>query len=386
MSRRPAAKHHPFTFDRVRGQNRAIGLLRDAVRRDRVAQAYLFHGPWGVGKTTSAMALAAALNCEADPAARPCGRCLPCRKTASFNHPDVRVVIPLYPAALWKEEAERGTPEEPGESALCRLYGQWAADPHHVFRWPKPPSIATEWILEIKRETSRKTFEGRTQVTVLSGVETMGVEAANRILKMLEEPNPSTVFVLTTSRLNQVLPTIRSRCQRVAFGEVPSDEIVSILVDHFAASRADAEQLAAIAGGSPARAISLLGEDVLETRAWALDLARLDRDALISKLATDVLAESRAWNAPRVRQVAEVLMTWYRDVLAIMHGLPETRLINRDRMDALTEDARRLDVAAVRDRVSALEELVQAVEHQVTPSAALFAALVDVRAGAAGRA
>jgi len=377
-----AAEMTPFTFARVRGQERALASLRDAVAADRVAQAYLFHGPWGVGKTTSALALAAALNCEAAPGERPCGTCLPCRKTARFNHPDVHLVVPVFPAGLWKEEAEKGSADEPGESALCRLYGEWARDPLHVWSWPKRPSIATEWVLEIKGEASRKTFEGRSKVIVFAGVDTMGIEASNRILKMLEEPGPSTVFILTTSRLHQVLPTIRSRCQRISFGEVPTAEVESLLVDQMEVPPAEAPHLAALARGSVGRAVLLHGQGILEVREWTLDMLALEGTELVSQLSVEVLGESRRWDAGRVRQVAEVLMTWYRDLLTLMHGLPDDRVANRDRLDALKREAGLLDGAEVGRRVRLLEDLVQAVDRQVTPSLALFSTLTELSAPA----
>ncbi len=367
----------PFVFDRVRGQSRAIGALRDAVRLDRVSQAYLFHGPWGVGKTTAALALAAALNCEADTPRRPCGTCLSCRKTASFNHPDVHLVMPVFPAALWKEEAaKRG--DDAAQGALCRLYAEWAADPLHVYSWSKRPSIATEWVLEVKQEASRKTFEGRSKVIVLAGVDSTGVEASNRMLKMLEEPGPRTVFVLTTSRLHRVLPTIRSRCQRVGFGDVPADDIRDLLVTGAGIPEKDAGPVAALAGGSVARALVLGGAGVLETRAWVLGLLGLSPDDLVARLSTDVLGDSRAWDAPRVRHVAEVLLTWYRDVLRLKCGVSESGVVNHDALVGLRAASETLDVPGIARRVRALEELVGAVEGSVTPSLALFTTLTDV--------
>jgi DNA polymerase-3 subunit delta' len=366
----------PFTFDRVRGQDRAVGLLSEAVRAGRLSQAYLFHGPWGVGKTTTAMALAAALNCEADDvAARPCGACLPCRKVARFNHPDVWLIFPLYPASLWKEKASKATMDEPSMSPVGSLLADWAQSPFHVFHWPKRPSIATEWVLEAKREATRKTFEGRTKVIVFSGVETMGIEAANRILKMLEEPGPNTVFVLTTSRLHQVLPTIRSRCQRLAFGEVPLDVIEATLTRDLGVADGNAAQLAALSRGSLARAVLLLDEDIAEVRRWALRIATLEGEALVARLSADVLGDWRRWDVRRVRHVAEVLMTWYRDVLGLKHGAASDRIVNRDARKALDGQAKRLSVEAIGRRVKRLEALVQAVENQVTPAHALFTAL-----------
>ncbi len=377
---RRSSRASAFHFDRIQGQERPIALLRDAVRTGHVSQAYLFHGPWGVGKTTTALALAAALNCES-PDERPCGRCLACRKTASFNHPDVHLLMPLYPAGLWKEEAEKGTSEEPGESPLCRLFGEWAENPFHVFHWPKRPTIATEWVLEVRREASRKTFEGRTKVIIFSGVEAMGVEAANRILKMLEEPGPSTVFALTTSRLHRVLPTIRSRCQRIAFGEVPRETIRRILIERLGTPEREAELLASLARGSVARGIALCDEGILETREWTLGLVRSKGSELAGRLADEVLGDSRRWNVRTVRQVAEVLLAWYRDLLAVKHRFPEKRITNQDRLEDLAAEASRLDVRELRRRVRVLDDLIRDVEHQVTPSAALFAALVEADGG-----
>jgi len=370
----------PFTFDRIRGQARAVTRLSESVRSGRLSQAYLFHGPWGVGKTTTALTLAAALNCDGPAGERPCGTCLACRKIARFNHPDVTFMMPLYPASLWKERASKGSADEPGASPVAALLSEWVADPFHVFHWTKRPSIATEWVLEAKRESVRKTFEGRTKVIIFSGVETMGVEASNRILKMLEEPGPNTVFVLTTSRLHQVLPTIRSRCQRLAFTELPAPVIEETLVDELNVPAASATQLAALARGSLARAVMLLDENVAEVRRWALRVATLEGDALIECLSSDVLGDWRRWDARRVRHVAEVLMTWYRDVLGLQHGAAADRLVNRDARKVLGSEAKRLSVTAIGSRVKRLEALVQAVENQVSPSHALFAALAGSEA------
>ena len=368
-----------FSFDRILGQARPISLLKDALRSERISQAYLFHGPWGVGKTTTAMALASALNCESDD--KPCGECTACRKTSRFNHPDVRIVMPLYPASLWKAEAEKGTAEEPGESPLCRLLGEWADNPFHVFNWSKRPTIATEWILDIKREATRKTFEGRTKVIIISRVESMSIEAANRILKMLEEPGPSTVFILTTSRLHRVLPTIRSRCQRVAFGGVPVEIIQDVLTEHIGVGGSDATLLASHPRGSVARAITLHEDGILDVREWALDLVRLDSSRLIETLSEEVLGDTRRWNARAVRHVAEILIAWYRDLLAVKHGVSEKQLANQDRIAELKKVAVDLDVTDVKRHILLLESLVQDVEHQVTPSVALFAALTDTDSG-----
>lgn len=165
------------TFADVRGQERALGVLRAALANRRLHHALLFTGPSGVGKRTTALALASALNCETAPG-EGCGTCATCTRIADGIHPDV--------ITLAREGAARIVPIETVRAQVIAAVGL-------------PPHEARERVFLIDEATS------------------LQPAAANSLLKTLEEPPARTRFVLMTVAPDQLLPTIRSRCQRVSF-------------------------------------------------------------------------------------------------------------------------------------------------------------------------
>jgi DNA polymerase-3 subunit delta' len=160
------------------GQDRVTDLLRRAIERDRVPNAYLMSGPPGAPLLDTAIALACALNCQRSKG-DPCGECDPCSKIVAGIHPDVVTLV--------REGAANIVPIE---SVRTQVIGRIGLPPH----------------------------EADTRVFIVEEATAMAPPAANALLKTLEEPPARTLFVLCTTAPEQLLPTIRSRCQRVRFG------------------------------------------------------------------------------------------------------------------------------------------------------------------------
>jgi DNA polymerase-3 subunit delta' len=171
------------TLGQIRGQTRATGLLRSAMSRGRVPHAYLFTGPSGVGKYTTALALAAAMNCETAPG-EGCGTCSACERIDRGLHPDV--------VSLERQGASQTVPIEVIRKQVIPALG---LPPH----------------------------EARARFFLIDEAAALLGPAANALLKTLEEPPARTHFVLCTSSVNELLPTIRSRCQRVIFQPLPAE-------------------------------------------------------------------------------------------------------------------------------------------------------------------
>ena len=167
----------------IRGQDRALGALRRAVNRGRVAHAYLFCGPAGCGKHTTGIAVAAALNCTHAPG-QGCAQCDSCLKIAADNHPDVRT--------LRREGAAQIIPIATIRAGVIPQLG-------------RPP------------------HEGNARVFLVEEATSMQDPAANALLKTLEEPPARTHFIFCTTAPDKLLPTIRSRCQRINFAALPPD-------------------------------------------------------------------------------------------------------------------------------------------------------------------
>ena len=162
----------------VRDQDRVVAALRRAIERDRVPHAYLFSGPPGSPLMDTAIAFAAALNCTSG-RGEGCGNCEQCTKIAGGFHPDVVTLV--------REGAAQIVPIE---SVRNQVIARIALPPH----------------------------EAATRVFVVEEATSMAPPAANALLKTLEEPPARTLFVLCTTAPEQLLPTIRSRCQRIRFG------------------------------------------------------------------------------------------------------------------------------------------------------------------------
>ena len=166
----------------VAGQPHAVEFLRRSIKSGRLGHGYFFHGPAGVGKRTSALAFAAALNCESPPASgEVCGTCTPCREIAQGIYPDLILVSP---------EGDEG----------------------------REKSFHIDQVSDAIKRASQTAHAGRTKVLILVDVHMMSFEAASRLLKVLEEPPANTVWILLSSEAARVLPTLKSRCQSVRFG------------------------------------------------------------------------------------------------------------------------------------------------------------------------
>ncbi|MDE0552600.1 MAG: DNA polymerase III subunit delta' [Candidatus Poribacteria bacterium] len=255
----------------VIGHQHIIEQLQRTVASNRIAGAYLFVGPIGVGKETVAHYFAQLIFCQQH--AQPptvCGTCLACRKVNSGNHPDLQFIRP--------------------EGSLLRI-GQ---------------------IRELQKQIIYEPLEASRKVYILTDVERMNAEAENCLLKTLEEPPAASVLILLTSNIQVLLPTTRSRCQILQFHPMPTQELVAVLTDRFSVAPDQATPLAIAAGGAIGKAITQLEKGGALTEEVPEILKETDL------LAAFRLAESFKDNP----ETLDSLVTWYRDLLFLQQGAP----------------------------------------------------------------
>lgn len=219
-------------FPEVLGQEAAVSQLVASIHAGRVPHAYLFTGPAGVGKKTAARAWAKVLFCQ-NPLSttRPCGICGTCLKVENGGHPDLLWVDFARQAALLKETVDK----------------------------QKSLKIAT--VREMEHALRLKPLEGRVKVAILTPADALGDDAAHALLKIVEEPPPGTHIVLISTEAGSLLPTIRSRCQRVRFRPLAAEVVKDILArDNGHRPVADIERAAQGADGSIDKGKALLEE------------------------------------------------------------------------------------------------------------------------------
>lgn len=267
----------------------------------------LLAGPSGVGKRTAALLLAQAANCT-DPGQRPCGVCRTCRSIAELNYPDLKLLLPVR---LPKKDAEI---EDVAKATLDR-YPEFAlgqAQPVPDTKL-KIPIHAVRWL---RIEMGRPPLLARRRFFAIVHAHQMNAEAANALLKALEEPQAQSTFILTSSRPAALPATIRSRCQAVRFAAVAQDVISQWLIENAGAPSADAELASALANGSIGTALRFLEnrEDFLVAPVVDYFAGRLGSDDKA------VIAAVEAAKEASPAAVAGTLLFLYQEALRVKLG------------------------------------------------------------------
>ncbi|MCC6749690.1 MAG: DNA polymerase III subunit delta' [Deltaproteobacteria bacterium] len=319
------------------GQRRAVEQLRRGMTSGKLAHAFLFTGPSGVGKATTARALAQALNCELAPA-EGCDSCEACRKLVAGLHPDLIWIAPD---------------------------GQY---------------IKIEQVRAIEPLLAYPPHEGKVRLIVLDGADQLNANAANALLKAVEEPKPRTVFVLVASAGHRVVPTLVSRCQRVRFAPLALEEVAQVLGQASERPEGERRTVAALAEGSPGRALRLLGSDQLAAAQRAVDALL----GAASGSAVESLFESAA-EAGKERPVAlealDLLRVWLRDVVLVAEGLHEGRLVHADRREELERMAEGRSRDALLGALRAVQAAQAALVANVNPTMTLETMVLRLRQG-----
>ena len=218
-----------MSWQDIIGQKLQVSILQKAVSSDRLAHAYLFAGPEGTGKESVAFELAKVLNCKNGFAATQngsCGICRSCRDIDNFMHTDIEYVFPIESALLEKNDPAKAENKRTTDARerYDSLIEQKKRNPYLTPSMDRSMGILTEQVIALQQKASFMPAENGKKVFILSQPEKLHPSAANKLLKLLEEPPEHVLFILVSSRPESVLPTIRSRCQTLKFSRIkPSD-------------------------------------------------------------------------------------------------------------------------------------------------------------------
>lgn len=323
-------------FDQIVGQDRVIRILTRMLERGRVAHALLFTGIDGCGRRTTANALAMTLNCRNPDAGAPCGRCGPCRKILSGNHPDV---ISIFPAGVY---------------------------------------IKIDQIRSLRKQLRFAPLEGGYRIITVNDAQTMNPEASNALLKTLEEPPDDTHIVLTAPETTDLMETIVSRCQHLAFRPIAADTIAAFLHKHRSMSPDAVRCIAMLAGGSLGKALC---ED---TEKWAARRGTIMKTlAVISNAPLPALfdfAEDLYRDKNRVQEMLDLVSLWYRDLL--MGKVCPHHILNKDYAADIMQNASQHELEDVLKKLSVVFSTGQSLSRNANGRLALD--VLSLQLGAVG--
>jgi DNA polymerase III subunit delta' len=289
-------------FSEVIGHARPLGLLSRSIIRGSLPPSLLFTGPEGVGKRLVARAVAEVLNCLRRRDGDACGECGACRRIAKGTHPDI-ITVEAPDAGAIKIESIR-------------------------------PAIAA---------TAYKPFEGRCRVVIIDEADRLTDDAENALLKSLEEPPAGSVFILVTSRPEVLLATIRSRCSRLRFGRLAAAEVARLLTERHDVPEDEAHAIAAVADGSPGRALEAGSKAYRDARAAALSALQTAARAASPKARLQAAAglmankPSSAGEREELATRITMLASLFRDLALVSQGGAPGELANGDLADELGE-------------------------------------------------
>lgn len=315
-------------------------LLQQGIRRDALAAAYIFAGPAGVGKKLLALLLAKSLNCLAGGGDLDCcGSCASCRKIDTGNHPDVQLIV------------------------------------------PDTKVLKVDQIRSLIQEINFRPFEGRRRVFILDDADRMNEEAANCLLKTLEEPPEKSILVLITASLYALLPTIRSRGQILNFRPIPAPEIEEYLRAERSFPPDRATVAARVSTGSLGRALSLDMDAFASLQKETFELlellTRADDAALLSRF--------RSIFGPEFKRVdvdlfLQIFVSILRDLVIMEHFRDREHITHYEQLNLLIALRHHFTMEIVEKILHELEEMGRKSHINLKPDVYLLNCLLRYRA------
>jgi DNA polymerase-3 subunit delta' len=320
-------------FDQLTGNERVKQLLRRMIETRRVPGALLFSGEEGIGKKLFALEIAKAFNCRTPRGFEGCDTCPSCVRISKFNYPQSEDSDD-WKRIIWSDHGDVGMVVAPKRVLLV------------------------DQMRQIEREANFRPFEGRARVFLIDEADRFNDPSSNALLKVLEEPPPTSHLILITSRPAVLLPTIRSRCQAIRFSPLRSEEIDQPLLTKKLASPAEARLRARSAGGSIGRALTGDLESYKEHREAMLQvLTALTLTGDHTRLLRGAEEMNEARNKDDYELRFDMLETLIRDALVLSLEVNTKQLVNEDLLPHLTKIAQRINCRRATSWISQIEEL-----------------------------
>ena len=350
-----------MAWNSIIGQQRVQSVLRALVENSRLPHAMLFYGPDGTGKEAVAIELARTLNCDRG-TWDACGVCPSCRKMQIMQHERLKLVFAMPSKDDENSAVDKLTPAEIEEmNAQIALK---ARDPYHHISMNKAGGIKISSIRDIRKESAmRASGQGRT-VVVICEAERMNNSAANALLKTLEEPGGDLLLILTTSRRDALLPTIRSRCQQLRFDPIPEITIREALERDPDIPRENIGLAAHLANGSYSEAVQIASSDGLVKREDIVDYMRAVMTANPQRIMEEIQDRTASNDRQTVIRFLNAVSTWFRDILVLQAGA-ESQVRNVDLMVPLSRFNEHYPDVKCAEAIEIIEDVIELIQKNV---------------------
>ena len=365
----------------VIGQKDVLDMLHRVDKTERYANAYLFHGPQGVGKEAVAMEFAAIMNCQSEQN-KPCGECKGCKQMRSLQHPNVHLIFAL-PGGGSGTDPLKGLSEEVIE-IIQKAIAKKSENPYSKIQIKNAQNIKISSIRAMQKDVHLAKSEAGRKIVLIFEAERMNKSAFNSILKIVEEPPEDTSFVFTTNSLHQIPETIRSRSQQVPLRLLTEEDILQGLHTFVPSmEKTTMEQVSRLSNGDFGFALSLSQKNLQDLEGQVLDFIRAVMQGRAITINEQVKALETLSDLERTRFLLLVQL-WFRDANRWAETESDDRIIFRQMLDKIQGFVEYYPDMNYQSAQILLESSVDYVERNVYPRLALFSLIVQLHKATQG--
>ncbi|MBI5404394.1 MAG: hypothetical protein HY959_13475 [Ignavibacteriae bacterium] len=325
-------------WSNIIGQERVKKILKNIYSSNKISHAYIFYGKEGTGKDATAIEFAKLINCENKTGeSEACDICTSCRQISTLNSSMFKFITAL-PSGK-KETSEDDNPvntlRDDDYEIFLEEFGRKSKDNYYKISIPNANDIKISSIRQIKKEIYLTGERGKKKIFLISNSDQMNPQSSNAFLKILEEPPGDALIILTTSRLNAMLPTITGRCQKIRFDAIKKEDLTKFILNFRSELKlSDAELYADISDGSILKCKSIIDSYFLELREKMIEMLIAlvtNKSITLSNIINEIVITK---DKEKIRQFLLLIIIWFRDVILVSSGEKEN-IINKDKAERL---------------------------------------------------
>ncbi len=368
-------------WNKIIGQKRVISILKNIHKSGRIPHSFIFHGIEGVGKDAVAIEFAKLINCDSpDDVNGACDECKYCRQTNSLNS-SVFKFITAMPAS--RKETDEGDNPASGLSdadaeILSTELRRKSEDYYHRINIPKANTIRIDSIRQVRREIYLTPDRGKKKIFLISNADLMNQNSENAFLKILEEPPGESVIILTTSRINSLLPTVVGRCQKIKFDSIAGDDLLAFLKFYSGnIPLGEMNLLVNVSNGSLQKLKNIVNDNFLNLRDSVIDYLRAVITNNQPKISSIISSVTSSKDKELVRQFLYLMILWFRDII-VSKSSNDGIVINRDRIDSVSKFSARYKSDEF-EIINNLETCIGDIDRNVNMEIMLYSLTYNLR-------
>jgi DNA polymerase-3 subunit delta' len=371
-----------MSWNYIINQEKVKKILQNAFIEKRIGHSYIFYGEDGVGKEAVAIEFAKLCNCERPIIeglnANSCGKCSQCMQFDTFITPSLLFIHPSN--ATEGNNGELNFKDDEIKH-FTKEFQEKSKNYYHKIDYNNAQSIKVASIRDIKKKLMLSGSGFNRRFVIILDAEKMLTEAANAFLKTLEEPQDNITIICVTSRIEQLLSTIKSRCQLIKFSNLENTEIQNYLVRHYNLNQENANMLANLSDGSITRALNFIDEDYNTFREKTIDLMRLILKPKNYKIDLIKLVEETAkLNKKQIGLFLDLILFWLIDSYKVFQSKGnKVSLKFADKHDTLKLFAERYNLTEIDNLTSEVEKSRLRIKRNVDVKVALLPLFLNIR-------